>query len=128
ALGMVVIAALIGGGGLGREVLVALQRLRVGQGLEAGLAIVFLAVLLDRISYGFGREQQRVLEGKIAAAHPAAGVARLWFSPVSPYVYWTMAALVLIALWVVHSTVRDLAPWPEALTLSLEQPVDGAVR
>ena len=51
ALGIVVIAALIGAGGLGREVLVALQRLRVGQGLEAGLAIVFMAIVLDRISH-----------------------------------------------------------------------------
>jgi glycine betaine/proline transport system permease protein len=51
ALGIVVIAALIGAGGLGREVLVALQRLKVGRGLEAGLAIVFMAIILDRISH-----------------------------------------------------------------------------
>jgi glycine betaine/proline transport system permease protein len=50
ALGMVVIAALIGAGGLGREVIVALDKLEVGQGLEAGLAIVFLAIILDRLS------------------------------------------------------------------------------
>ncbi len=48
ALGIVVIAALIGAGGLGREVLVALQRQQVGRGVEAGLAIVALAILLDR--------------------------------------------------------------------------------
>jgi glycine betaine/proline transport system permease protein len=51
ALGIVVIAALIGAGGLGREVLVALQQLKVGRGLEAGLAIVFMAIVLDRISH-----------------------------------------------------------------------------
>jgi glycine betaine/proline transport system permease protein len=56
ALGMVVIAALIGAGGLGREVMIALQRLQVGQGLMAGLSIVFLAVILDRISQGFARQ------------------------------------------------------------------------
>jgi glycine betaine/proline transport system permease protein len=50
ALGIVVIAALIGAGGLGREVLLSLQRLQVGRGVEAGMAIVFLAILLDRIS------------------------------------------------------------------------------
>ncbi|HEX9372863.1 MAG TPA: ABC transporter permease subunit, partial [Roseiflexaceae bacterium] len=50
ALGMVVIAAMIGAGGLGREVLVSLQRLKVGEALEAGLAIVFLAIILDRLS------------------------------------------------------------------------------
>ncbi len=48
ALGIVVIAALIGAGGLGREVLIALQRQEVGRGMEAGLAIVALAILLDR--------------------------------------------------------------------------------
>ena len=41
---------MIGAGGLGREVLVALDKLEVGQGLEAGLAIVFLAIILDRLS------------------------------------------------------------------------------
>jgi glycine betaine/proline transport system permease protein len=57
ALGIVVIAALIGAGGLGREVLIALQRLRVGEGLMAGLAIVFLAVILDRVSQGFSKQE-----------------------------------------------------------------------
>lgn len=56
ALGIVVIAALIGAGGLGREVLVSLQRLQVGKALEAGLAIVFLAVLLDRLSDALTRQ------------------------------------------------------------------------
>ncbi|MFQ5612038.1 MAG: ABC transporter permease [Anaerolineae bacterium] len=56
ALGIVVIAALIGAGGLGREVLIALQRLKVGEGLEAGLAIVFMAIILDRISHGFSEQ------------------------------------------------------------------------
>ena len=50
ALGIVIIAALIGAGGLGNVVLKSLQLLKVGQALEAGLAIVFLAIVLDRIS------------------------------------------------------------------------------
>ena len=50
ALSIVVIAALIGAGGLGEVVLKALRRLRVGSALEAGLAIVLMAVLLDRLS------------------------------------------------------------------------------
>ena len=65
ALGIVVIAALIGAGGLGREVLVSLQRLEVGKALEAGLAIVFLAVLLDRLSFALTRRER-------AAPHPGA--------------------------------------------------------
>lgn len=50
ALGMVVIAAMIGAGGLGREVLVSLDKLEVGRALEAGIAIVLLAIVLDRLS------------------------------------------------------------------------------
>ncbi|MBN1992699.1 MAG: ABC transporter permease subunit [Anaerolineae bacterium] len=57
ALGIVVIAALIGAGGLGREVLVSLQRLRVGEGLEAGLAIVFMAIIFDRVGTGFSQKE-----------------------------------------------------------------------
>ncbi len=56
ALGIVVIAALIGAGGLGREVLIALQRQQVGRGVEAGLAIVALAILLDRVGESLSRQ------------------------------------------------------------------------
>jgi glycine betaine/proline transport system permease protein len=62
ALSMVVIAALIGAGGLGQEVLVALRGLRVGQALEGGLAIVFMAILLDRISYAFSQIEHSSVE------------------------------------------------------------------
>src|SRR5262249_13664723 len=55
ALGIVVIAALIGAGGLGGTVLKALQGLKVGLALEAGLAIVFLAIVLDRLGEGLSR-------------------------------------------------------------------------
>ncbi|HSH05280.1 MAG TPA: ABC transporter permease subunit [Anaerolineae bacterium] len=58
ALSIVVIAALIGAGGLGRAVLNALQRLQVGKGIEAGLAIVFLAIFLDRLSQAWRPAQK----------------------------------------------------------------------
>ena len=50
ALSMVVIASMIGARGLGEQVLLGIQRLDVGQGLTAGLAIVALAILLDRMT------------------------------------------------------------------------------
>ncbi len=50
ALSMVVIAAMIGAGGLGGEVWKAIQRLQAGDGFEAGIAIVILAMILDRIT------------------------------------------------------------------------------
>jgi glycine betaine/proline transport system permease protein len=50
ALSMVVIAAMIGAGGLGREVWRSIQRLEAGVGFETGIAIVIVAVILDRIT------------------------------------------------------------------------------
>ncbi len=66
ALSMVVIAALIGAGGLGNVVLRSLRRLQVGAALEAGLAIVLLAILLDRLTAGLAtmeRQSERAFSG-----------------------------------------------------------------
>jgi glycine betaine/proline transport system permease protein len=50
SLNMVIIASMIGAGGLGFDVLDSLKRLDVGKGLEAGIAITLLAIALDRLS------------------------------------------------------------------------------
>ena len=50
ALSMVVIAALIGAGGLGLTVYVALGRLDIGSAVVGGTGIVILAIVLDRIT------------------------------------------------------------------------------
>lgn len=50
ALSMVVIASMIGAEGLGSQVLTGIQRLEIGVGFEAGLGVVILAVILDRIT------------------------------------------------------------------------------
>ncbi len=52
ALSMVVIAALIGAGGLGLVVNTGLGRLNVGQAMSGGVGIVILAIILDRITQG----------------------------------------------------------------------------
>lgn len=61
ALSMVVIASMIGAGGLGYQVLQGIQRLEVSRGLIAGIAIVFLAVIFDRIAQSYGRRAQKHL-------------------------------------------------------------------
>jgi len=61
ALAMVVIASMIGARGLGLEVLKAINRIEVGHGFTAGASIVFLAIVIDRISSGFARKQQKHL-------------------------------------------------------------------
>jgi glycine betaine/proline transport system permease protein len=53
ALNMVIISSMIGAGGLGYDVLLALRALKIGQAMEAGLAIVLIAIVLDRLSQAF---------------------------------------------------------------------------
>lgn len=96
-LNMVIIASMIGAGGLGYLVLLALRRLDFGAALEAGLAIVVLAVVLDRLSQ--------------AAADKSAAGQRLVTSG-TPY-------LALTLFWIVGATVAALIlpalqVWPEA--------------
>jgi len=61
ALAMVVIASMIGARGLGLEVLLAINRIEVGRGFEAGLCIVILAIVIDRITYGLAVARQKRL-------------------------------------------------------------------
>lgn len=66
ALSMVVISGMVGAAGLGRDVVSALQRVNVALGFEAGLAVVILAMFLDRVTSAFGTRS------KIARAVAAA--------------------------------------------------------
>ena len=88
SLNMVIIASMIGAGGLGFDVLSALRRLDFGAGLEAGFAIVVLAVALDRVSQAFAHgvsgsdstanaENRRLAQGMLVAALAFAVLARV---------------------------------------------------
>ncbi|WP_434620273.1 ABC transporter permease [Azospirillum sp. B2RO_4] len=70
ALSMIVVASMIGAGGLGNVVLQGIQRLDIGLGVQSGLSVVFLAVVLDRITQSFGRGFGRGF-GRPAAAGKA---------------------------------------------------------
>ncbi len=58
ALAMVVLASMIGARGLGLEVLLAINRIEVGRGFEAGLCIVLLAIIIDRITHAMAARQE----------------------------------------------------------------------
>lgn len=58
ALSMVVIASMVGAPGLGEEVYRAVTQLRTGVGFEAGLAIVIVAIILDRITQNIVKQKQ----------------------------------------------------------------------
>lgn len=59
SLSMVVIASMIGAPGLGREVLSALQRSQVGPGFVAGIGIVVLAIIIDRMTQSLSKEKKQ---------------------------------------------------------------------
>lgn len=154
ALGIVVIAAMIGAAGLGGIVLDALRSLRVGLALEAGLAIVFLAVLLDRLSEAIAvrnRTGAVVMNGRLfpkswqtnrliirleagldwlytTGGKGLARLARLSRSEfVEQYAYLFASLLLLAALLWLGRTL-GWTSFPEAWRFNLQDPVDTAVR
>ncbi len=79
-LNMVIIASMIGAGGLGYDVLTSLRRLDIGTALEAGIAIVVMAIALDRLSQAFA---ERARTGEHGAASSAGWIRRhQWLSTV----------------------------------------------
>ncbi|MET0314152.1 MAG: ABC transporter permease subunit [Hansschlegelia sp.] len=105
SLNVVIIASMIGAGGLGWDVLSALRRLDIGGGLEAGLAITVLAILLDRFAQGLatvsGQPPERD-EGRRATRRRVLVTA------------FGAAA----ALWIATAFWPALATYPVALQLS----------
>ena len=55
ALAMVVISSMIGAKGLGQEVLLSINRIDVGRGFEAGMSVVFLAIIIDRLTQNLAK-------------------------------------------------------------------------
>lgn len=72
SLSMVVIAGMIGAGGLGAVVVRSLTQLNIALGFEAGLGVVILAVFLDRLTEGLARSRQRLARAETAAEAPSA--------------------------------------------------------
>ncbi len=105
ALNMVIIASMIGAGGLGYDVLLALRGgLKVGIALQAGIAIVLLAIVFDRLSKA------------IAAQKPTMYVPGQSFRQRHPYL--VAAAVVLAATTLLGLIVPELAVLPKSATLT----------
>lgn len=76
ALSMVVIAGMVGAGGLGAQVVQSLNRIDVALGFEAGISVVILAMFLDRVTAAFAGQKRRVpsfLRSKRTQQREAAG-------------------------------------------------------
>jgi glycine betaine/proline transport system substrate-binding protein len=73
SLSMVVIAGMVGAGGLGGDVVASLNRIDIGLGFEAGLSVVILAIVLDRLTASLSVRKPRT--GKAVAKQPAVATA-----------------------------------------------------
>ncbi|MEU1191656.1 ABC transporter permease subunit [Streptomyces sp. NPDC005859] len=106
ALSMAVIASVIGAGGLGDRVYQALASVDVGAALAAGIPIVLLAVVLDRVTAAAGDAGDGEPGGHRAA----------WA--------WTAVAAVAVAL---AGRAAGRLDWPDSWTVAIASPVNDAV-
>ena len=129
ALAMVIITALVGASGLGRDVWNALRRIDSGSGFEAGLAIVLLAIILDRLSYAAAQQGQL---GSAANLEPrsrlstAIGQNSILWGLFMRYRYLGsgMGLTLVLLLGIVVTSFRD---FPEALNFSVAGPINYGV-
>ncbi|MER7978336.1 ABC transporter permease subunit [Streptomyces sp. NPDC095817] len=104
ALSMAVIASVIGAGGLGDRVYQALASVDVGAALSAGIPIVLLAVVLDRVT---GAAGERLGEARTS----------------TPWLYGAAAAVVVA----VAGRLVGRLDWPDAWVVNIAEPVNNAV-
>ncbi|MEV4330164.1 ABC transporter permease/substrate binding protein [Streptomyces sp. NPDC049597] len=95
-LSMVVIAGMVGGGGLGGAVYRAIGNVDIGLGFEAGISIVILAMYLDRITGALGRQVSPLGRRALAKARATAGGVKIWSHRPQPAV--AVAGIVVLAL------------------------------
>ncbi|MEV5351560.1 ABC transporter permease subunit [Streptomyces sp. NPDC052693] len=107
ALSMAVIAAVIGAGGLGDRVYQALASVDVGAALAAGIPIVLLAVVLDRVTGAAGEK---------LGAEPEAHSGRGWL--------YALAGVVAVAA---AGRLAGRLDWPDAWVVGIAEPVNRAV-
>jgi glycine betaine/proline transport system permease protein len=103
-LNLVILASVIGARGLGFDVWNALNRLNIGKGLEFGMAIVILAIVLDRYLR------------RLALRRPTERTASPLFHHRHPY--WTAALALLVIVWALSFVLPFLAVWPKAWTVT----------
>ncbi|HEY6566979.1 MAG TPA: ABC transporter permease subunit [Actinomycetota bacterium] len=116
ALGIVVIAAFVGAGGLGQTVLDGLQRLSVGAALDGGVAIVIMAIVLDRVTTAWSMRERR----RTAPPHIGNYVfSRRQLSLIA-------VGAIVLAIMIGRQVLRQQG-FPEGLEFSLADPADAFV-
>lgn len=111
-LGMVVIASLVGTNGLGQDLRIRLQRLNMGQALEVGIAVVLMAIMLDRLSQAAAERQ------------PVHSEETRWWVRRK----FALISVAVVVLSLIAAQISDyFRVFPEKWALSFVDPVDSAV-
>jgi len=113
AFAVVVLAALLGTGDLGQDVLSGLQKQDVGAAGAAGLGIVLLAVALDRITTGERKERRSRVGAALPTVSRAAG---------------TRIAVGVVVLAIVAGHAFSWTHFPDSLTYDIATPINSAVK
>ena len=128
AVSMVIITALVGVEGLGRDVWLSLRKVDAGEGLESGIAIVLLAIILDRFSYAMvqtGPTSSAAARNisplnKMTAGQSLQRLAARYFFPI--------ASIFLLAILLVAGVlVGSLRVFPDELTFTMAEHVNRVV-
>ncbi|MGJ8616075.1 MAG: ABC transporter permease [Sulfitobacter sp.] len=115
-LNMVIIASMIGAGGLGFDVLAALRRLDIGAGFEAGIAIVVLAIAVDRLSQAFAERAGQVVP-------PQKG--KTW---ITRHKRTTLVLVLLVLTFVLGRFAPLFQTYPDSQTITTGAFWDNVVR
>ena len=113
-MNMLIVASMIGAGGLGFDVLLALRALKVGTALEAGASIVLIAITFDRLIKA------------IASQKPTMRLPGEGFWQRNPWIVAALAALVLCTL--LSLAVPELARLPKTMTITTASWWDATIR
>ena len=108
SLNMVIIASMIGAGGLGFDVLASLRRQAIGDGLEAGLAITLIAIVLDRLSQAW-------------AARPPQHFVEERRSFYARHQNTVLAVTALVVTSLVGFVLPIISEWPKELQITTGQ-------
>ncbi|VAV97000.1 Glycine betaine ABC transport system, permease protein OpuAB / Glycine betaine ABC transport system, permease protein OpuAB [hydrothermal vent metagenome] len=114
SLNMVIIASMIGAGGLGFDVLASLRKLDIGGGFEAGIAIVVLAIAIDRLSQAFAER-----------THVTAPKGTTWLAR---HPRTIVVGGVLIAALIIGYVLPAFQTYPKAQTLTTGAFWDNSVK
>ena len=128
AVSMVIVTALVGVQGLGTDVWSSLREVDAGEGLESGIAIVLLAVILDRFSYAMAKSGTNS-SASVLSSIPQAGetTGQDLKKKAARYAIPIAGVGFLAVLLVLGALVGSLRDFPEELIFSIADPVNQVV-